>query len=257
MGSGLFSNQFNEKVFNLLDRVEYRRIQSWEDMEDVARLRATAYKAYNILPIKGELLIDDVDFDSNSYVFGIYYDEQLISTVRVHHVTPGHRVSAAGKTFPDAVNELLDAGMTLIDTARLAADLDAARSLPGLNFLTMRIATMASDFFDVDRCMSLIRPHHAPFYKRLFDFHTIVPTQDEKGYYNFPVTLVASNIRAARPWIYERYPFLRAHHYEMRLMFGALDEMPASPLTVLPTARYAAARALKAAPAHPSARARA
>lgn len=245
------------RVFELLDKIEYRRITSNEDFEDVGRLRARAYRAANIMPVKGDMLIDDLDFDDHAYVFGIYYDENLVSTVRIHHVTQAHSISSSGQVYQRHIDEFLDAGMSLIDPTRLAADLSLIRDLPGLNFLTMRIATMASDFFDVDRCLSLIKPQHAAFYRRMFDFHTVVPPREKVGKYTIPLTLMASNIRAARAWIYERYPFLQAHHYEMRMMFGALEDMPATPLTVLPTARYAAARAQKEAPGRLVRRARA
>jgi len=35
---------FTNKLINVMDEVEYRRITSAEDMEDVARLRHKAYK---------------------------------------------------------------------------------------------------------------------------------------------------------------------------------------------------------------------
>ena len=68
-------------------------------MEDVARIRFKAYKMADILPLSGTMLIDDIDFDSHAYVFGIYFEERLISTVRVHHVTPEHRISSSGSVF--------------------------------------------------------------------------------------------------------------------------------------------------------------
>lgn len=229
-----------EKYFEVLDNIEYRRIQTWEDMEEVGRLRAAAYKTANIMPVAGDKIIDDADFDDHAYVFGIYYDEQLISTVRIHHVTPDHSLSSSAKVFPSIVRRFLDAGMTIIDPTRLAGDLALIHDLPGAGFLTMRIATMASDFFDVDRCLSLVKPQHAAFYKRMFDFTTLMPPTTETGPYSIPLTLMASDIRGARHWIYKRYPFLQARPYEMRMLFGNLDEAAPPVLTVRPTAKFAA-----------------
>ncbi len=99
MGEGLHRAEpgsFSEKLMLLLDRVEYRRVETGEDMEDIARLRYKAYKAVNLMELTGSTLIDALDFDSHAYVFGIYLDENLVSTVRVHHVTPQHRASTSG-----------------------------------------------------------------------------------------------------------------------------------------------------------------
>ena len=77
------TNRFSDKLMQLLDRIEYRRVETGEDMEEVARIRYKAYKAGAVMHLGEEspLLIDEVDFDSHAYVFGIYYDERLISTV--------------------------------------------------------------------------------------------------------------------------------------------------------------------------------
>lgn len=209
-------------------------------MEEVGRIRAKAYRAANILPVQTSVIIDELDFDPKAYVFGIYYDEKLISTVRIHHVTPDHRVSSSAKVFPEVIGEFLDAGMTLIDPTRLAADMEAIHELPGVHFLTMRIVTMASEFFDVDRCLSLVKPQHAAFYKKTVEFRTVVPPTFETGAYTIPLTLLASDLRSARPRIYTKFPFLQAHSYEMRMLFGDISDRPFAPLTILPTARFAA-----------------
>lgn len=116
------SGSFSEKLMLLLDRVEFRRVEGGEDMEDIARLRFKAYKAVNLMELTGSTLIDRLDDDSHAYVFGIYLDERLVSTVRVHHVTPDHRVSTSGLIFGEEIDVFLDAGMVLIDPGRLAVD---------------------------------------------------------------------------------------------------------------------------------------
>ena len=60
---------YTTKLLKLLDRVEYRRIDNLEDMEDVARLRRKAYIEADILPVEGDMLIDELDFDPQAYVF--------------------------------------------------------------------------------------------------------------------------------------------------------------------------------------------
>ena len=76
---------------------------------------------------------------------------------------------AWGKVFPDELNAFLDAGMTLIDPVRLAADPEIWSEMPAIPYLTLRLATMATDYFQADRCLQMVKPAHAAFYKRVFD----------------------------------------------------------------------------------------
>ncbi len=69
-GASLKVSDFSSKLLEILDHVEYRRVESTEDMEAVERLRYKAYKAREVLPVAAKNLIDDVDFDSHAYVFG-------------------------------------------------------------------------------------------------------------------------------------------------------------------------------------------
>ena len=96
-----------------LDYVEYRRIETQEDFEDIEHLRYKAYKAANVLPVAAPSMIDDADFDRHAYVFGIYYFEELVSTIRLHHVTPSHPLSQSEGVFPDVMEAYLDAGLTI------------------------------------------------------------------------------------------------------------------------------------------------
>lgn len=233
-------SEFTRNIFGLLDRIEYRRIVAAEDMEDIAALRRKAFRAADILPVLGDRLIDDLDFDPQAYVFGIYYDERLVSTVRIHHVTPGHRISTAHHVFPEAIDSILDAGMTIIDPSRLAADPDIAEELPTLPYITLRIATMATDYFRVDRCLAFVNPRHEAFYRRVFRAHQIVPPQEGNSDFQASAVLLAVDVPAVLPRLYMRYPFFRSQPFERRMMFAPVEEFATEPLTILPTARYLA-----------------
>ncbi len=233
------TNRFSDKLMELLDRVEYRRVETGEDMEDVARIRYKAYKAGAVMHLGEEspLLIDEVDFDSHAYVFGIYYDERLISTVRLHHVTPDHRVNSSGKVFPDELNAFLDAGMTLIDPVRLAADPEIWSEMPAIPYLTLRLATMATDYFQADRCLQMVKPAHAAFYKRVFDADFVASPKSNQGKFIIDLMLMATRVKEVLPKLYVRFPFFKSEAFERRMMFDRSADM--SPLTVRPTARLA------------------
>ncbi len=235
---GTLQDSFAGKLMAVLDNVEYRRIESSEDMEDVARLRYKAYKTRDVLPVAAKNLIDDVDFDDHAFVFGVYYFEQLVSTVRIHHVTPDHRVCQSTGIFPDEIHAFLDAGMTLIDPARFAVDPDFELDLPALPYLTLRPAIVGAIYFDTDRVMQHIRPAHAAFYKRVFYADTIVPPRMTKTY-GFELTLLASRSKEIRGKLMKRYPFFDSEPYERRMMFYRGEDMGSPPLTILPTARSA------------------
>ncbi|WP_117195775.1 N-acyl amino acid synthase FeeM domain-containing protein [Rhizobium terrae] len=229
---------FSSKLLSTLDHVEYRRIESHEDFEDIARLRYRAYKAHNVLPVAAVSMLDDIDFDEQAYVFGLYYYEELVSTLRVHHVTPDHRVSQSSGIFPDAINGFLDAGLTLIDPARFAINAEFANERSALPYLTVRPAIMAAIHFDADRMIQHIRPAHAAFYRRFFYADTVVPPT-MAGTYGFDLTLLASRTRELRSKLMRRFPAFQSEAYERRLMFENASHFEIPPLTILPTARLA------------------
>lgn len=238
------ASSFNDKLLQVLDKVEYRRIESGEDMEDVARIRYRAYKMADILPMTGTKLIDDVDFDDHAYVFGVYFDEQLISTVRLHHVTPEHRVSSTRTVFQKEIDAFLDAGLSLIDPTRFAADPEIMKEMPAIPYLTLRISVMAAAYFDADRVLQLVSPQHAAFYKRVFYAQTVVPPQKNCGKYNIDLTLMATNTREVGRTLLTRFPFFISQPSERRMMFSRNpgDTLPA--LNIIPTARFVPAGSL-------------
>ncbi len=152
----LNTSDFSRKLLEILDHVEYRRIESSEDMEDVERLRWKAYKAHDVLALAPKGLLDDTDFDSHAYVFGLYYYGELVSTVRLHYVTPDHRVSQSAGAFPEAIDSLLDAGLTLIDPARFAADPELTADLSWIPYLTLRPSIVAAAHFRPDRVLHVL-----------------------------------------------------------------------------------------------------
>jgi hypothetical protein len=130
--------------------------------------------------------------------------------------------------------------LSLIDPVRFAADPDIIGEMPALPYLTLRIASMAADYFDADRVLQLVSPQHAPFYKRVFYADTVVPTQKNVGKYNIELTLMATRTRDVRAGLYKRFPFFVSEPFERRMMFQRSPDSGATPLTILPTARLVA-----------------
>ncbi|MGF0539218.1 N-acyl amino acid synthase FeeM domain-containing protein [Agrobacterium sp. ES01] len=241
--SAASNESFPDRLLKLLDHIEYRRIDSSEDFSDIERLRYKAYKAADVLPVGSQSLIDDVDFDKNAYVFGVYYFEELVSTIRLHYVTPDHRVSQSAGVFPDVMDEMLGAGLTLIDPARFAADPQVAAELPVIPYITLRPSIVAAAYFKADRVLQHVRPPHAAFYKRVFYADTLVERRMTE-IYGLELTLMSTNTHTVGSKLLKRYPFFDSGSHERRLMFGRTEERSSPSLTVLPSARLVASGAI-------------
>jgi hypothetical protein len=234
---------FSAGVMRLLENIEYRRIDNTDDLEDIARLRYKAFTMVGLAQQNGEsLLIDELDFKPNAHVMGIFFDERLVSTIRVHHVTAEHRHGVAVAQFPDVMHPLLDAGKTFIDPVRFAADPEIMRDYPALPYLTLRVATMATVYFDVDFCLSVTKPNHSAFYKRVFRSIELAGPRYVEQYKNY-LELYAANAHELKRTLFERYAFFQSQPYERKLMFAPREELGLPPLTILPTAKYAVERA--------------
>ncbi|WP_337268210.1 N-acyl amino acid synthase FeeM domain-containing protein [Oryzifoliimicrobium ureilyticus] len=237
MTSSLRTDGFSRRILEALDHVEYRRVETSEDMEAIERLRYKAYKSKQMISVSSHTQVDEVDFDSHAYVFGIYYYEELVSTIRLHHVTPDHRVSQSGRMFPDEITAFLDAGLTLIDAARFAADPDIHEDLPWLPYLTLRPSIVAAAFFRSDRVLQPIRPPHAAFYKRVFYAEPVAAVKPVK-IYDFDVMLMATNVLGVGRKLLTRYPFFISSASEQRMMFARDEVHSLNSLNIIPTARF-------------------
>jgi hypothetical protein len=130
-------------------------------------------------------------------------------------------------------------GMSLIDPVRLAADPEIWSEMPAIPYLTLRIATMATDYFQTDRCVQMVKPAHSAFYKRVFDADFVASPKSNHGKFIIDLMLLATNVKETLPSLYQRFPFFKSEPYERRMMFARGDGLPFSPLTVRPTARRA------------------
>ena len=229
------------KIFEVMDNLEYRRIITQEDFEDIGRLRAQAFDARAIYPKKmANSSVDEMDFTPNAYVYGVYWYGELVSTIRLHVLSPEHPHSVSLKLFPEALGPLVEQGMTFIDSTRFAVNEEVSHSMPGLPLLTLRIPMMAMTHFNADSGLALIKEGHGSFYRKVFNA-TLLAGPKQFDVFAFPAVLYQSPHRNT-PESCRRYPIFYSTASERRLMFEKPNEqLPA--LTILPTAKYAMARA--------------
>lgn len=232
------SSSFVTTISNLLERVEYRRCDKGEDLEDLYRLRYKAYRTTDMVPPNASMTIhDEYDETPNSYKYGIFIDGQLASTLRIHHISPAERRSPSMNVYGDILEPLLDEGNAMIDPTRFAVDPDFTRLYPQIPYLTLRLASMACFHFSAPFCLSTIRPDHAAFYRRIFLSEQLGGLRSFPGL-NYSVVLYKANVLAIRERSYARYPFFFATKAEQRMLFDRPSLGEGAPLTVLPTAKY-------------------
>ncbi|MEW9805491.1 N-acyl amino acid synthase FeeM domain-containing protein [Mesorhizobium marinum] len=232
------ASSFVRKVESLLERTEYRRCDKGEDLEDVYRLRYKAYRSNDMVPYSDSHIIhDELDETPNVYRFGIYVDQQLVSTLRIHHVTSATPLSPSSKAFGDIVYPMLDAGDTFICPSRFASDPEWTRVYPQLPYVVLRLAPMACFHFRAPYGLSTVREDHAGFYKRIYHSEQISEPRSYPGVYN-RVILFRTDANKDRESQLKRFPFFKSTPMEQRMLFAkpARGELP--PLTILPTAKY-------------------
>jgi hypothetical protein len=230
-------SRFAGALVELLDRVEYRRIDPGEQYDPVYRLRYEAYRREEFIAINSqETVRDEFDDLPNAYCYGIYIDGQLVSSLRLHHMTGDVRMSPSYSVFTDALEPVLDAGLSCIDPGRFTSDYEASLAYPALPFLTLRIAVMATWHFRVKYCLASVRPEHAAFYRRVFKSTLMSPARYYHGL-TFPMELWACDVPAVYPGLMLRYPFFDSTPEERERMFGLAGG--ATPLRIRPTARSA------------------
>src|SRR5882757_3261395 len=74
-----------DRVLGLLSRVDYRRAETEEERQAIFRLRYQAYlREGAIAPNASESFADPLDDTSNAWIFGVYIDGELASSIRLH-----------------------------------------------------------------------------------------------------------------------------------------------------------------------------
>lgn len=223
VAGGAEASRFAGTLIDILDRVEYVRVAPDVYDDPVYRLRYEAYRREEFVPFNDAgVVTDDLDEAPNVYSYGIHIDGELVSSIRVHHITPDCRQGASMKSFPDVLDPLLDRGQTFIDPSRFTADYEASLAYPALPFLTLRVAVMATDYFNTTACLASVRREHAAFYRRVFGSVEMSGTRPYPGL-AFPVVLYGSDAAINLQNIYRRYPFFRSSRREQEELFAARE----------------------------------
>ena len=216
-------SRFAGTLIDILDRVEYSRVRMDVLDNPIYKLRYEAYRREEFVPFNDQGIVhDDLDGTPNCFAYGIHIDGELVSSIRIHHLTAQDRKSPSMKTHAEVLDPLLDRGQHFVDPSRFTADYEASLAYPALPFLTLRIAVMATEYFSTTGCLALVRREHAAFYRRVFGSVEIGEARTYPGL-SFPTVLYNSDSAINLQQIYRRFPFFRSTQEEQHALFSQTD----------------------------------
>src|SRR4249920_1401683 len=159
----------SDRVMALLERVDYRRADTHEDREAIFRLRYAAYRREGAIPHSAsERFCDALDDTDNAWIFGLYIEGELASSIRMHVASRQSPVMPALNVFSDLLSPEIAVGRTIVDPTRFVIDRTASRRYPELCYVTTRLAVLASEYFSADLLLATVRAEHQAFYRRVF-----------------------------------------------------------------------------------------
>ena len=219
------ATRFAGTLMDVLDRVQYSRVPMDVTDNPVYRLRYEAYRREEFVPFNDAgVVVDDLDTTPNASCFAVHIDGELVSSLRLHLLSSRHPSSPSMKVFPDVLGPLLAAGQRFIDPSRFTADYEASLAYPALPFLTLRIAVMATIHYRAHNCLALVRPEHAPFYRRVLGSEPMGGVRPYPGL-PFPVVGVGAPVESARDQsIFSRFPFFLSTAEEREKLFGSAGD---------------------------------
>ncbi len=221
---------FSERTFDLLERVDYRLALTDAQKDQIYRLRYEAYLREGAIAASfARRLSDRFDDLDNTFIFGVYVDDQLASSIRLSISSPAYPDLPAVTVFPDVLEAELSAGRTIVDPTRFVVDQAMGRLYPELPYVTTRIGWMAGEFFGADMILATVRREHQAFYHRVFGHELVC---DERPYPTLikPLSLMTLDYFAMKARVHHRYPFFRSTQFERRMLFaypGLRAQVPA------------------------------
>jgi hypothetical protein len=212
-----------ERGIELLDRVDYRLAETEEEKDEIYRLRYRAYLKEGAIEPNRDLKISDrYDDLPNSWIFGVYFEGALASSLRISVATPEHPTTPSYSVFPDVIEPALAQGKIIVDPSRFVAEPSPANRFPELPYMTLRLAFVACDYFHADIGLASVRAEHQSFYRRIF-MHSIAPPRDYPGLTK-QIGLLAIEFPSMRDKVFARYPFLRSTYFERRKLFERMSD---------------------------------
>ncbi len=211
--------EFSDRVAALLDRIDCRLADTSEQREAIFRLRYQAYiRDGAIAPNSSRTFSDAYDETGDVHLFGLYLDNELASSIRIH-VAAGERSHFPSlEVFCDHLQPELDAGKVLIDSTRFVTNANLARLHRTLPYATLRLCVMAARHFGADYLLAAVRREHQAFYER-FGYCQLVCEPRPYPLLTKPICLMMLHYPTVMDEGLRRYPFFRSTFFERRMLF--------------------------------------
>lgn len=213
-----------ERGTELLQQVRYRLAESDEDKEAIYRLRYRAYLNEGAIePNPDQRTTDRFDDLPNTWIFGVYFEDILTSSIRITVASPEHPVSPSVEVFADLLEPKLANGDVIVDPTRFVGDPDRQKRFPELPYMTLRLAYVATSHFNASIGIATVRAEHQAFYRRFFMHREWAPPRMFPGLLK-PVSLMAVDDPVVRDKVYARYPYLVSTAAEQKALFKRRDD---------------------------------
>jgi len=212
-------SSFSDRIARLSDRIDYRIADSDERREAIFRLRYQAYiRDGMIFPTASGIFSDRYDATGNHYLLGLYIDEELASSIRLHVPSRERPFSPSLEVFADVLQPELDAGKIIIDATHFVADENIARLHRGLPYATFRLCVLAAQYFSADYVVAAVRTEHQAFYRRAFNYQLV---RQPRPYPLLakPLGLMTFHYPSEAERLGRRHPFLCSPLFERRILF--------------------------------------
>src|SRR5271166_4763152 len=162
---------FSDRVALLLARSDCKLATSGEEREAIIRLRDAAGMRERSIHRDRPLTVSErFDETGNVYLFGLYIDDELASSIRLHIGSKEHRQFPSFEAFAEILRPKLDAGKVIIDSTRFVADQYLSQLNRELPYATLRICMLAAEHFNADYVIAAVSAQHEDFYRRAFNY---------------------------------------------------------------------------------------
>jgi hypothetical protein len=210
---------FVDRVNRLLHGLDCRRASDRALRTAIARLRYQAYfRAESIVPNPFATLADDYDATENAYLYALYVDGELASSLRLHIVSKEQPKSPSFEVFSDHLRSKLDAGNVLVDATCFVTDERLSWQYCELPYVAFRIVFLAAEYFGANYCLVAARAEHQAFYRRAFNLQAVT---EPRCYSQFkrPFSLMALHFPTEANALLRKYPFYRSSLFERCCLF--------------------------------------
>lgn len=227
-----------DDVLKTVSYCKYKVFCKDDDLDQIYRLRYECYLAEDTITKNARRIMSDPrDENPNCVHVAVQFGDILLSAIRLHLNSDWSWDSPTIDAFPDILERIPD-GQTMLDLTRFVVRPEAREVGLPLHLVTMRIATLAAMFYDIDVALAPVRAEHFAFYRRYLGYDVWAMPRPYPELRK-PLGLLAAKPRECRDKILERFPFFGPTESVIRSEIYFPDLPEVFPLSAQPKSRVA------------------